>query len=334
MSYASASNTDNSRTAQGSAMERTGVEPGHARQDGGTSAGGPLAKGLGWFSLGLGMAQLVAPGSMARMIGVKRDGITEPVMRFIGLREIASGIGILSGWGRTNWLRGRVGSDLIDLALLGTALRSDVAEPPRLVGATVAVAGVTALDVLATRASRGAEGANRLPEVRAAITVARPVQTVYAYWRDFSNLPRFMEHLQSVESTGEGHTHWVTKAPLGRTVEWDAEVVSDVPNELIAWRSLPGSQIDSAGMVQFKPAPGDRGTEIHVSMRYTMPGGKVGATLSKIFAENPDREVYDDLRAFKQQMETGEVLKSDAILAGGRLKQRPAQPLKPSESPG
>ena len=205
-------------------------------------------------------------------------------------------------------------------------------EPPadQLAGATATVAGVTVLDVLATR-QVSQDGTGDQPEVRAAITIQRPVEEVYEYWRDFSHLPNFMRNLESVESTGGNRWHWVARAPMGRSVEWDAEVVADVPNQMISWRSLPGSKIDNIGSVHFKRAPGDRGTEVHVTLRYGIPGGKFTATLAKIFPENPDREIYDDLRAFKQERETGEVVRSDAVLSGGRLHQRPGQPPSPSE---
>ncbi len=293
----------------------------------------PWVKGLGLFSIGLGLAETIAPGSLARMAGVRTNGITEPLTRMAGMREIAAGLGILVSRQPTNWLRGRVGGDLMDLTMLGMAFRSDTNETNRLAGATAAVAGVTVLDLLAAR-HVSQSGAVDRPEVRAAITIQRPAEEVYAYWRDFSRLPNFMRHLESIESTGENRWHWVARAPLRRSIEWDAEVVADVPNEVIAWKSLPGSNIDNAGSVHFRQAPGDRGTEVHVTLRYAMPGGRLTSAFAKLFPENPDREVYDDLRAFKQELETGEVVKSDAVLSGGRLRQRPGQPPSPSEMGG
>ena len=135
-----------------------------------------------------------------------------------------------------------------------------------------------------------------------------------------------MPYLESVEVTGDRRSHWVAKAPFGRTIEWDAETTLDSRNEEIAWRSLPGGDIENAGTVRFIPAPGNRGTEVHVDMTYSIPGGTVVARLAKLFPENPDREVYDDLRAFKQVMEVGEVVLSEAVAGGSRIKQHPAQP--------
>ena len=166
-------------------------------------------------------------------------------------------------------------------------------------------------------------------QVKAAITVRRPVADIYAFWREFQNLPSFMYHLVSVEPRGEGRSRWQAKAPIGK-VKWDAEVVLDRPNELISWRSLPGARVMNSGTVRFETAPADQGTEIVLEMSYDPPGGAVGATLAKLVGEEPRQQVKDDLRRFKQVMETGEVVRSDGSPEGQaarrHLKQRPARP--------
>lgn len=165
-------------------------------------------------------------------------------------------------------------------------------------------------------------------EVRSTVTVNRPASELYDFWRDFENLPRFMHHLEHVETMGS-RSHWVAKAPANRTVEWDAEIVEDVPNECIAWRSLEGSRISNAGVVRFVAAPGDRGTEIHVELSYDPPAGAAGALIAKLFGEEPHQQVRDDLRRFKQVMETGEVLRSDGSPEGigsSIIRQHPARP--------
>jgi Predicted integral membrane protein len=165
-------------------------------------------------------------------------------------------------------------------------------------------------------------------EVRSTVTVNRPASELYDFWRDFENLPRFMHHLEHVETMGP-RSHWVAKAPANRTVEWDAEIVEDVPNERIAWRSLEGSRISNAGVVRFVAAPGNRGTEIHVELSYDPPAGAAGALIAKFFGEEPHQQVRDDLRRFKQVMETGEVLRSDGSPEGigsSIIRQHPAQP--------
>jgi uncharacterized membrane protein len=136
-----------------------------------------------------------------------------------------------------------------------------------------------------------------------------------------------MSRIESVQMRGERRSHWVAKAPGGFKVEWDAEIVDDRPNELIAWRALDGSDVDHSGSVRFESAPGGRGTIVRVEMRYMPPGGRIGALFAKIFGEEPERHVQEALRRFKQLMETGEVVRSDASLMGtGVTEQRPAQP--------
>src|SRR5215212_9007441 len=107
--------------------------------------------------------------------------------------------------------------------------------------------------------------------VREAITVLRPLEEVYSFWQDFENLPRFMSHLESVEVTGNGRSHWKSKGPAGSSVEWDAEVTEAVPNERIAWRSVENADVENSGSVMFMEAPGDRGTEVHVILNYDPP---------------------------------------------------------------
>ena len=169
-------------------------------------------------------------------------------------------------------------------------------------------------------------------QAKAAITVDRPVEDVYRYWRDLTNLPSFMIHLASVELTGDGRSHWTANAPAGRTVEWDAEVVEDRPNERIAWRSLEGADVANHGVVSFSPVPRRSGTEIRVELTYDPPGGALGAVVAKLFGEEPQQQVKDDLRRFKQVVETGEVVRSEGSPEGTRalrqVRQRPAQPVR------
>jgi uncharacterized membrane protein len=166
-------------------------------------------------------------------------------------------------------------------------------------------------------------------DVQQALTVRRPREEVYRFWRDFENLPRFMSHLESVEVTGDRRSHWRAKAPAGAPVEWDAELVEDRPNELIAWRSLEGAQVSNSGFVRFQDAPGDRGTEVQVALRYDPPAGPLGRLVAKLFGDEPHQQVASDLRRFKQVMELGEVVVSDASIAGPR----PAQPLPDHQPP-
>jgi uncharacterized membrane protein len=284
----------------------------------GDGRGGParLARALGWFSLGLGLTELVGTRRLSRLIG--GDGHRTGTLKAFGVREILTGLGILRQ-ARAPWLWARTGGDILDLAYLGSMLVSRKRNRNRLAIATAAVLGVAALDVLSGRRLSRRRGVlpgtmrrKRVIEVRKTITVNRQPHEVYAFWHDFENLPRFMSHLESVEITGQGRSHWKARAPAGRTVEWDAIIVDDQPNQRIAWETVAGSGIDHAGSVRFQPAPGDRGTEVRVELRYAPPAGRLGATFAKLFGEEPEQQIRGDLRAFKSVMETGEIARASA----------------------
>ena len=124
--------------------------------------------------------------------------------------------------------------------------------------------------------------------VEHAVTVNKPAAEVYRFWRDFENLPRFMTHLIDVDTTTDGRSHWVAKGPLGLKVEWDAEIVADTPAEVIGWKSLDGSDVDTAGSVRFRELPHGRGTEVRVNLKYDPPAGKLGRAIAKLFGEAPE----------------------------------------------
>ena len=145
--------------------------------------------------------------------------------------------------------------------------------------------------------------------VERAVRVNRPKAELYQMWRDFENLPRFMEHLESVQVDGSDgdRSHWIARGPLNRRVEWDAEIIEEREDELLVWKSLPGSTVESMGRVEFLEAPGGRGTIVHVAMEYNPPAGSLGAAFAKLFGKDPDYQVHEDLHRFKQIMEAGEV---------------------------
>jgi uncharacterized membrane protein len=149
--------------------------------------------------------------------------------------------------------------------------------------------------------------AERGTKVEKSVTINRPAEELFRFWRNFENLPRFMDHLESVSVTSEGRSHWVAKAPAGTSVEWDAEIYNEKEGELIAWRTLEGSQVASAGSVRFETAAGGRGTIVRVTLKYDPPGGKLGSLVARLFGENPEQQIDEDLGRFKQLMETGEV---------------------------
>ncbi|MDQ6645488.1 MAG: DUF2892 domain-containing protein [Chloroflexota bacterium] len=144
-------------------------------------------------------------------------------------------------------------------------------------------------------------------KVERAVTIDRSPMELYRFWRNFENLPRFMDHLNSVTVTNNTHSHWIAKAPAGASVEWDAEIINEKENELIAWRSIGDADIGNAGSVHFTPAPAGRGTVVKVVLSYNPPAGRLGSLVAKLFGEEPDQQVREDLRHFKEIMEAGEV---------------------------
>jgi len=153
-------------------------------------------------------------------------------------------------------------------------------------------------------------------KVEQSVTINRSAEELFRFWRNFENLPRFMNHLESVHVTGVNRSHWVAKAPAGTTVEWDAEVYNEKENELIAWRTLEGADVDSAGSVRFEQGAGGRGTVVRVVLKYDPPGGAVGAAVARLFGENPEQQIDEDLRRFKQLMEAGEVATTEGQSSG------------------
>jgi len=267
---------------------------------------------------------------VARLVGVRDTDSTRNTLRAFGAREIASGISILAQPDRARWLWSRVGGDALDLAWLGRSMGDGATDRTRVNAAAAAVAGVTAMDVM-TAQRLGRQGRSRRPHggrvmVEHVVTINRSLDEVYAFWRDFANVPHFMRHLEKVEVLDQRRSRWTAKVPAGMSVQWDAEIVQDRDGEWLAWQSLPGSQVDNRGSVLFSAAPGARGTEVRVQMEYTPPAGRMGRIVAMLFGEEPEQQIREDRRRFKQLMETGEVTLSD-----GPSMWRPAQPAKRAE---
>ena len=291
-----------------------------------------LARGLGYFSLGLGLSELLAPRAIAKISGL--DEKDTGTIRLMGLREIFHGLGIFAQGRRPKeavW--SRVAGDALDLAALGAAFASPKSAKGRLAFATANVLAVTALDVICAQALSSNDSTSTGGNiVKKSIIIDRTPEEIYQFWHNFENLPTFMKHLESVSVTGDGRSHWVAKAPAGSSVEWDAEVTEDRPNELIAWRSLEGADVDNSGSVRFERAPGNNGTIVHVDIEYNPPGGVIGSVVAKLSGEEPGQQIYDDLRNLKQVMEVGEIVLSDGtVWDNGYLTQRPARPVSGAE---
>jgi uncharacterized membrane protein len=148
------------------------------------------------------------------------------------------------------------------------------------------------------------------------VTINRPIAEVYRFWRNFENLPKFMKHLEAVSTRDAGVSHWVARGPAGMKVEWDARIINEIDDKLIGWQSLDGSMVSTAGSVNFRETP--RGTDVRVHLQYNPPAGKLGAAVARLFGEDPSVQIHEDLRRFKQLMETGEIPTTDGQPRGGR----------------
>jgi len=295
----------------------------------GQISGQSLAKFLGWFSIGLGFVELLSPESIARLVGVEDHEENRKTLRVFGAREIASGVGILTQSKPAGWLWSRVGGDALDFAFLARQRNDDRVQKDRLAQAMLAVAGIAGLDLVTSQkvssamSSNGdglsAEQLRKEPHagtVNRSITIDKTPEELYQFWHNFENLPSFMGHLKSVKTLDDKRSHWVAKAPMDASVEWDAEVIEDIPNRRIAWRSLEGADVDNTGSVEFLPATGGRGTVLNVKMEYRPPAGMIGATIAKIFGQAPEKQIPMDLHRLKQVLETGETARTEGQPAG------------------
>jgi uncharacterized membrane protein len=283
-----------------------------------------LANALGWFSIGLGIAEIAAPEALSKLVGMKADG-RRGMVRLYGLREIASGVGILSAAKPSFWLWGRVAGDLLDIASLASVMRSNELNRTRLALTTAAVLGVTVLDVYCGRQLRRRPSPHENICVTKTIIVNRSPEELYAFWHRFESFPMFIDRLESIEVTGERRSHWKAKALAGTTVEWESEIVNDQPNRLISWHSVEGSEIENSGSVSFDRAAGGRGTIVRLELEYIPIGGRIGVNFARLFGAEPGQQVESALRRMKQILETGSIVRSDASI------HRVMHPARPQE---
>ena len=269
------------------------------------------ARALGWVSIGLGAMELFAPEALGKWIGVRGRSM---LIRAMGGREIATGIVILTMPDPAIGISARVGGDVLDLTLLTRGLFFKDTANGKLRRAVAIVGGIAAADVVCAACLAQTSGSSVVETVQT-IAVNRSPEECYRLWRDFENLPRFMKHVGSVQVSGEGRSHWVAKGPAGVTVEWDAELMEDSPNR-IAWRSLPGGDVENSGLVEFQPATQGHGTIVKATVRYAPPAGAAGAAIAKLFGEEPSIQAKTELRRFKAVLETGEVPTIDGQSSG------------------
>ncbi|WP_225894436.1 SRPBCC family protein [Atlanticothrix silvestris] len=161
-------------------------------------------------------------------------------------------------------------------------------------------------------------GINQPIKVEKTVTINKSAEELYRFWHNFENLPTFMKHLKSVRVSNEKRSHWIANAPLGSSVEWDADILEDRENEFISWASVEGADVDNSGFVRFQKAPSDRGTEVKVVLEYNPPGGVLASVIAKLFGEEPEQQIGDDLRRFKMLMEAGEIATTEGQPTGSR----------------
>jgi uncharacterized membrane protein len=249
----------------------------------------------------------------------------------MGIREIATGLAVLARPNAPAPLWARVAGDAVDLALLGRVMGGNGTRSAPAIAATIAVAGVTLVDVLTALDMQARETDPRdrtdLIEVAAAITIRRSLAEVYDFWRHIENFPAFMRDLESVRDLGGGRSQWVVAGPAGIRAEWEAEVITDQHNHLISWRSVPGSTVENRGAVRFEHAAGGRGTEVHVEIKYRPPLGRAGAAAAWLTGKSARGQIREGLRRVKQLLEVGEI-----PLSEGPGLSRPAQPAARTET--
>lgn len=299
-----------------------------------------LVKGLGAASFGLGLSEVLGAGKVAEMAGIDNSRRARAVIRVLGLRELGHAAALTFGPRQLVWTR--VAGDGIDLALLRKGMTQGNGSRRRGTVSTAGLAAIAAADIYASwRTTRNGGGRHaHAPSrrvLRASTTVRRTPDEVYRFWRDLENLPSFMGHLQQVTAQSDDRSHWVANAPIGQPVQWDARITEDVPNERIAWTSLPGG-LENAGSVVFTPTPDASATEIRVTISYHIPAAALGKVVATLLGESPEQQVNDDLRRLKQILETGEIVRSDGSPEGTasirQMHQRPAQPLSDGEQQG
>ncbi len=271
-----------------------------------------FVQSLGWFSVGLGLVEVLAPRSLGKWLGLEdRAGL----LRAYGFREITTGIGLLSQRGPAKpagWVWARVGGDALDIATLSAAITPDNPKRANAEIALGAVAAITLVDVACAQhlsrlqRERAGEGADPTI-VERSLTIGRSADELYRLWGAPQTLPRIMEPFADVAPANGRGTHWKLRMPLGQNVEWDTRIVEDIPGQLVRWHSADEADMSNEGSVRFHAAPGDRGTEVTLRFHFDPPGGAIGEALTKLLGVVPDMAAGKALRRFKALAETGEI---------------------------
>lgn len=279
-----------------------------------------LAQGLGLFSIGLGLSEIVAPRVVKTAIGAPGDGTK--VMRAFGARELTSGVGLLVSRNPVRALDARIAGDFLDLVALGIAFARPTSGRRRLLVAAGAVIGATVLDIMARR--RLAADPNRAVRVGQrtrigkAVTIDAEPEQIYAFWRGLQDLPIIFPHLGEVEPLDDLRSRWTAKGPKGTPLRWESRIIDDQPGQLLAW-ATDGGPFESDGVVHFLRAPGGRGTEVVVEMEYHVVGGGLGRAAALGMGLEPGVELEKGLRRLKQMFEIGEIMVARPPHARGGL---------------
>jgi uncharacterized membrane protein len=303
-----------------------------------------LATAFGGLSSAIGVWYALAPRHFLQTIGMRPTPHRILITRLVAGQEMAVGGALLTDGRAGRWLTMRVAGDALHGAMLALAMRAPDNDRRQLRVAWAAWLGITAADITAMMAAsrielNGAQLESGPGEstpsalavsdgsIHRSVTINRAPEEVYAFWRQLDNLPRFMKHLERVDVLDQTRSHWVAKGPIGN-VEWDAEITQDDIGRRIAWTSVGSSALWNRGEVRFEDAPGNRGTEVHVELRYSPPAGPIGSAVARIIGEEPGVQIAGDLRRFKSILETGDVVVSEATIGGRSRRQRPAQPIE------
>jgi uncharacterized membrane protein len=257
-----------------------------------------VVQGLGWFSIGLGLAEIATPGLLSLIIGTKKRPF---LMSLFGAREMVTGAGILTSEDPAPWLWARVLGDLMDLSALGAALFAQRKAKLRTLAATAAVAGVTAIDVVCAQ-----KASARPIRLQKTVAINRSPQELYGFLRQFDQYPKFMKRVSSVRMDGGRMLHWEAPGLGGQKLEWDTEITEDRPNELIQWRSVDGSWLQNWGNIRLEESPGGHGTIVKVEMNYK-PSGTIATAVATLLGKAPGLQLQEDLRRMKRLLETGEI---------------------------
>lgn len=303
-----------------------------------------LARSLGYAALGLGAAELLACRRIARLMGIRPTPWKVWTLRSLGAREVLTGFGVLSKR-PTPWLGARVLGDALDITLLlrGLRRRNPISVLGRVFGESergsrirtrtvlAGLAGISALDLVElgrTIFGRKSSAFGERPALRATITVDKTPSDVYSFWRNVENFPSFVSQLESVASGDRIRSHWKAKLANKATLEWDATIVEDTPDQRLLWKVQNPTMrlfLDTVE-VRFELAPGGRGTEVHVVLWGSQLEKPVAA--SRWLRKLPEGLLFDQLRRFKQVIELGEITQSDSSI---HLTAHPARPRSEGE---